>query len=99
MTVAIPLIATPAQQLTVQLGRLSCLITVYQKSTGFYLNLSVLNVPVVTGVLCHNDVLLVRSPSSGFIGDLYFHDTQGSLDPTYDGLGDRFVLLWTGGPI
>jgi hypothetical protein len=97
MTVEIPLIATPAQRLSVQLGGQSCDIAVYQKSTGLYLDLSILNAPIATGVLCHNDVLLVRSTASGFIGDLYFHDTQGAADPTYDGLGDRFVLLWTGG--
>lgn len=97
MTLQIPLIATPSQRLSVQLGAQSCSIKVYQKSTGLYLDLSILDTPIVTGVLCHNDVLLVRSIADGFTGDLYFHDTQGVADPTYDGLGSRFVLLWTGG--
>lgn len=97
MSRTIPLAATPAQTLTVQLGGQSCRVNVRAKSTGLYLDLLVSDVPVVTGVLCHNDVLLVRSPSSGFIGDLYFHDTQGSADPDWRGLGSRFVLIWTGG--
>jgi hypothetical protein len=30
----------------------------------------------------------------GFIGNLLFVDTQGSSDPTYDGLGSRFSLVY-----
>ena len=97
MTVAIPLVAAASQRLSVQLGAQSCSIKVYQKSTGLYLDLSVLDVSIVAGVLCHNDVLLIRSGAPEFLGDLYFHDTQGTAEPTYDGLGGRFVLLWTGG--
>jgi len=30
----------------------------------------------------------------GFLGDLFFFDTQGSNDPTYTGLADRYLLAF-----
>ena len=31
---------------------------------------------------------------TGFIGNLLFIDTQGNSDPSYDGLGSRFSLVY-----
>lgn len=95
MILQIPLIATPSQTLRVTLGAQSCQIDVFQKSTGLYLNLYVVDAPIVLGVLCLHNVRLVREAYLGFAGDLYFLDTQGTSDPDYTGLGGRFVLLWT----
>lgn len=94
MPVLIPLAAIPAQQLTVTLGGQSCVISIYQKTTGLYFDLTVNGAPVVIGVLALNLTFIVREPYLGFIGDLAFNDTIGSDDPTYDGLGMRYVLLW-----
>ena len=95
MTLAlVPLVAVPSQTLSVQLGVLSCRINVYQKATGLYFDLLVADVAIVTGALALNLNKLVRSAYLGFTGDLYFFDTAGTADPTYDGLGARYVLLW-----
>lgn len=94
MTLVIPLVAKPAQTLTVTLGAQPCQLTVRQRATGLYVDLSVADVPIVRGVLAHNRVPLVRSAYLGFTGDLQFYDTQGLSDPDYTGLGGRFVLLW-----
>lgn len=90
----IPLSSVPAQRLSVQLDGQSCVILVYQKSTGLYLDLSVAAVPIVTGALCRDRVWIVRDGYLGFVGDLAFVDTQGEDDPTYTDLTDRFQLLW-----
>ena len=90
----IPLAVFPAQSLAVQLGGQSCVIRVYQKSTGLYLDLLVGAVPIVTGALCRDRVWIVRDGYLGFTGDLAFVDTQGEADPFYTGLADRFQLLW-----
>jgi hypothetical protein len=92
--VAIPLVATPAQSLTVQLGDQSCQIVVRQRRTGLYVDLSVQDVPIALGVLALNLVKIVRGKYLGFVGDLFFADTQGSDAPDYTGLVDRFLFLW-----
>lgn len=90
----IPLQAVPSQILAVQLGQQACLISVYQKRTGLFLDLTINNAPVITGVLCRDRVWIVRNAYLGFVGDLTFADTQGVSDPDYTGLAGRFQLLW-----
>ena len=90
----IPLTATPAQTLIVVLGNQLCQIDVYQKFFGLFINLSVAGVLVIGGVVCENLNRIVRSTYLGFVGDLCFIDTQGSDDPDYVGLGDRYVLAY-----
>lgn len=91
----VPLVAQPSQTLTTQLGGQACAISVYQKSTGLFLDLAVNGVPVVTAKLCLNGVGLVGYAYLGFSGQLGFVDTEGSNDPTYDGLGTRYILVYT----
>lgn len=88
----VPLDAVPSQTLAISLNSQACGIHVYLRSTGMYLDLSVNDVLIVGGVICHDRNLLVRSAYLGFSGDLAFVDTQGADDPTSDGLGGRFLL-------
>ncbi|EOH6202493.1 hypothetical protein [Citrobacter sp. 50677481] len=37
---------------------------------------------------------MVRYRYLGFSGDLVFLDNAGQLDPSYEGLGGRFVLYY-----
>ncbi|HFX7230513.1 TPA: hypothetical protein ACIFST_000048 [Citrobacter farmeri] len=37
---------------------------------------------------------MVRYKYLGFSGDLVFLDNAGQLDPSYEGLGGRFVLYY-----
>ncbi|WP_420868164.1 phage baseplate plug family protein [Collimonas pratensis] len=90
----IPIAATPSQMLSATLGGQQCQISIYQKSTGVYLDLSVVNAPVITAKICQDRVALVRHAYLGFIGDLAFCDTQGVTDPDYSGFGTRYVLIY-----
>jgi hypothetical protein len=90
----IPLSAVPSQKPTTMLAGQNCQIKVYQKTTGLYLDLYVNNAPIVTGVIARDRVLIVRQPYLGFTGDLSFFDTQGVSDPTYEGLGARYQLVY-----
>ncbi len=90
----IPIVATPSQTLNVTLGGQQCLINIYQKSTGLFLDLSVANVSIINAKICQDRVALVRHPYLGFIGDLAFCDTQGVTDPVYTGLGSRYALIY-----
>ena len=88
----IPLTKTPAQTTSVQLGSQSCQITLVQRGTGLYLDLSVSGKAILQGRLCHDRTMLIRRNYLKFIGDLSFYDTLGTTDPFYDGLGDRWQL-------
>lgn len=90
----VTLSALPAQQFSVVLNQQNCTISLRQKTTGLFLDLTLDGVTVVAGALCRNMVRVVRQAYLGFKGDLVFMDTQGNDDPTYSGLGSRFVLLY-----
>jgi len=94
MIETIPITAVSAQTFTIQLGTQSCLINLYQKNTGLFFDMTVNNTPCVNSVICLNLVGLVREAYYGFTGQLAFVDTQGTSDPTYDGLGTRYQLVY-----
>ena len=87
--------ALPSQVIKVSLpSGQNCVIALYEKSTGLYIDLTVNNVVLLTGVLCLNRVLLVRQAYLGFVGDLAFIDLLGLTDPVYSGLGTRYQLTY-----
>lgn len=90
----IPLLREPSQTCSVVLEGQSCQLSVYQKSTGVFLDLRINHGPVAMAVLCHDRVRLIREIYSGFVGDLAFVDTQGREDPFYTGFGGRFKLMY-----
>lgn len=95
----VPLKALPSQKVTIVLGGQSCLIDVYQRSTGLYNDLFVNDALIIGGVIARNLVVMVRSLYLGFIGDLAYFDTQpdkihGPSDPDFVGLGLRYQLIW-----
>ena len=91
---AIPLLAVPSQILNVSLANQAVQLAVYQKLSGLYMDVYVNNSLIIGGVICENINRIVRSVYLGFIGDLLFYDNQGSEDPVYTGLGNRFSLIY-----
>ena len=91
----IPLASVPYQTFTVQLGGQNCSINIYQLNTGLFFDLSVDGNDIVNTMICLNLVGLVREAYLGFQGQLAFFDTKGTSDPTYDGLGTRYQLVYT----
>lgn len=94
MALQVPLQPVPSQQLQVVLGGQNCQIAVYLIGSFLYVDLAVNNSDISTAVLALNGVFLVPTVYFGFIGNLIFVDTAGSSDPTYDGLGSRYVMLY-----
>jgi hypothetical protein len=90
----VPLSAVPSQTVTVILNSQECIIHVYQRSNGLYLDLTVAGTLTIAGVICQNDNLLVINSYLGFIGDLVFIDTLGASDPVYSGLGTQYLLAY-----
>jgi hypothetical protein len=90
----IPIQPVPSQITKVVLGAQNCQILIYQKPQGMFVDINVNGADVVTGVIARDAVPLVCREYMGFIGNLLFIDTQGSDDPSYDGLGSRFDLVY-----
>lgn len=90
----VPLNPVPNQAVTVTLGGQACQVDVKQKRTGVFLDLYVGGALVIAGALCQDRNPVVRSVYLGFVGDLAFIDTQGTSDPTFNGLGTRYLLAY-----
>ena len=80
--------------LNVTLSQQTCVINLYQKSTGLFFDLIVNNNPLVTARLCLNQTKLITESYLKFVGQLFFVDTKGNTDPVYTGFGDRYVLIY-----
>lgn len=92
--IVVPLQNLPSQTVRVTLATQVCDIHVYQRSTGLYLDLTVADATVINGVIAHDRNRIVRSAWLGFIGDLAFVDTQGTSDPEYRNLFERYLLIY-----
>lgn len=90
----IPITADQSQTFGIQLDNQNCQISIYQKSTGLYLDLYLNNQPIINARLCRDRVKLIGLKYLGFSGDLVFLDTQGLDDPDYTGLNTRFILAY-----
>lgn len=91
----IPLQKVQNQTLTIALANQNCQLNLYQKDFfGLFMDVYVNNGLIVAGVICQNANRIVRDAYFGFIGDFIFTDMQGTSDPDYTGLGDRFQLIY-----
>lgn len=91
---SIPLRPVPSQSTKVVLGGQNCQILIYQKPQGCFVDINADGIDIVVGVIARDAVPLVCREYTGFIGNLLFIDTQGGTDPSYDGLGSRWSLVY-----
>jgi len=90
----VPINATPSQTLSISLANQSCTLNLYQRLSGFYMDVLVNDEPIIEGVICEDRNRIVRDLYLGFVGDFAFIDTQGTSDPQYMGLGARWLLAY-----
>lgn len=90
----IPLTPGQNQTLKVILSDQLCKITVYENSTGLYLDLTVNANIIRNSVLCLDRAQMITDDYLGFIGRLMFVDTEGTSDPVSSGLGVRYQLQY-----
>jgi hypothetical protein len=91
---SVPLQPIPSQSTKVVLGGQNCQLLINQKPQGIFVDINADGVDIVTSVIARDAVPLVCREYTGFAGNLLFIDTQGSDDPFYAGLGDRFSLVY-----
>lgn len=95
----IPLSPVPAQNVSLVLNGQNCALAFRTRLGNLYCTLTVGGVPVITNRVCRNlGRMLLDAQYHGFVGDIAFIDTQGDietgLDPTYTGLGSRFICAY-----
>lgn len=96
----IPVSAIANQSFQVVLGDQDCSFRLYtrpERAGGplrLYMDLYVGETAIFYGALCKDGVLLPLSGYMAFEGGLLFVDMEGSDDPEYTGLGDRWNLLY-----
>lgn len=84
----------PSQTLNIVLGGQSCVIKVYQKRTGVYIDLNVGGTQVCYGGLCLTGYPLIKNTYHGFSGNLMFVDQEGNSNPDYTGFGNKYFLYY-----
>lgn len=82
------------QQIDVDLDGQSVTLKIMQTPAGLLIDIGLENLWIAQGVPCLNCNKLVRYKYLRFRGELFFADTVGELDPSYDGLGERFRLFY-----
>lgn len=92
----VPILDVPSQSVSISLANQACTIDLKTRSTGLYCDLYVGDVLIIGGVVGRNLTRVVINRYLGFVGDLVFSDTQGSLDPSSPGLGTRYLLMYVG---
>jgi hypothetical protein len=94
----VPLIAVPSQNVKTVLANQIVEVSVYQVRYGMFIDISIAGALEIGGVVCQNGNRIIRSAylniGAAFSGDFAFFDTQGTSDPTYDGLGTRYQLFY-----
>lgn len=90
----IPLSPVPSQTLRVTLNGQPVRLAIYTLATGLYADVYLNEVPIALCVRAWHGVALVPAGYLGFQGNLFFWDTYDSSDPTYDGLGSRYLLYY-----
>lgn len=90
----IDLTSAKSQSLIVTLAGQQVGLRLLQRTTGMYMDITLNNDPILQGIPCLYGVKMVRSQCLGFKGDLVFLDRLGNNDPSWSGLGSRYVLYY-----
>jgi hypothetical protein len=90
----IPLQSIPSQSISCVLNGQNVKLTISQKDSNIFVNVSCNDVVINSGVLALNRNPIVRQPYNGFSGNLLFRDTQGTSDPYYTGFSGRYQLMY-----
>lgn len=91
MSLVVPLNPVPSQTVNVTVGGQVARITVRTIGAALYFSLEGI---VQNRVARDRQRLLVDARYRGFLGDFQFVDTQGTADPAFWGLGDRWQLTY-----
>ena len=90
----IPTSRLPGQTFNVVLAGQNCTISLYWRQSRLYMDLSVGPNQVCQGAVCQNCVSILQSKSRFFSGSLHFFDLEGDRHPHWEGLNQRYFLVY-----
>ena len=90
----VPLTQDPNQTIRVILGNQQVVIGITSTGNGVFVSVNSNGVDIINSVLALNQMALMVNYYMGFVGQLMFYDTQGESDPTWDGFGTRYLLVY-----
>ncbi len=93
----VPIKAKPSQTLDVILGGQNVTIVLQTRLGKLYASIAINNRPAVRERVCLDRMPIVNEEYRGFVGELFFMDKAGKENPTYDRIGERFVLMYWDG--
>lgn len=92
--VIIPVNAEPNQRFSIVLDNQNCTFELYQRYDRLYATMYVDDVTIISGVICLDCVSLIQTATTAFSGFICFVDTLGNEPPQWEGLGDRWQLVF-----
>ncbi len=92
--VEIPVSNEPNKTYKVLLENQECTIKLYQKGKNLFLDLQVGAEQICYGAICLNLVPIVQVSSAYFSGNFVFVDLLGDTAPQFEGLGERYFLVY-----
>lgn len=92
--VTVPLSALPSQSFQIVLDDQDCEIDLLLRGDFFYLNLTVNGEVVQQGAIVMEGVSIIQMPNNFFKGSLAVFDTLGEEQPSWEGLGDRWQMVY-----
>ena len=94
MITYLPIKPEPSQRFSIVLDGQNCTIELYQRFDHLYVDLYVDDTPVTQGLVCLDHVAIPQLSTNLFKGLLFFLDSLGFEDPQWEGLGDRYKLIY-----
>ena len=98
MAVEVPLVATPNQELAIELEDQDCTIQVRQIGDYIYLTLWVDADLIVENAICIPVTPIIQGSVRNFTGNLMMIDTSADINtqnmPDYNQLGERYKLVY-----
>lgn len=94
MILELPVTAIPNQRFSVELDKQQVDIELRQIGKALMASLWIDEVSVFQNSICGYHARLGQYASNLFSGALFFHDTLGTTDPSYEGLGVRYKLYF-----
>lgn len=92
----IPLVKSPNQSLSFNLGNQNIGITLNTRLNGdLYISVSADGENITNNRICRNKVRLINAEYMPINGDLAFIDVIGDEDPRWEALNERFFLVWS----
>jgi len=90
----LPVKQEPNQRFSVVLDDQNCTFELFQRYDRLYANVYVDDSAIITGALCLDAVPVVQVATTKFSGFLCFIDSLGNDAPQWEGLGDRWQLVF-----